>query len=132
MTVLEAIGDYLQTNGHGTLGTSLFLGRMPETPDACVTVFEYEGAAPLEAFGAGASIVDLPRIQVVVRGARDDYPGARDKAAAIRDALASITEQSISNVRVMRVKALGHVLPLGYDSQDRPTIAVNFECFIGR
>jgi hypothetical protein len=29
--------------------------------------------------------LNMPRIQVVVRGARDDYPTARDGARTIRD-----------------------------------------------
>ena len=38
-TILEAIGDYLVTNSYGTLGTNIFLGTLPETPDACVAVY---------------------------------------------------------------------------------------------
>lgn len=132
MTVLEALGDYLQTQNAGTLGTDIFLGRMPETPDVCVTLYEYDGVAPTEAFGSEPFMVERPRIQVVCRAGRDDYPTARDKAVQIRDLLAAITEQTISNTRVMRVKALGQVLPLGFDTTDRPTIAVNLECWIGR
>ena len=47
-TILESIGDYLQNTAsafgahasQGTLGTNLFLGVLPETPDACVAVYE--------------------------------------------------------------------------------------------
>lgn len=133
-TILEAIGDYLDADPtlNLTLGTNLFLARMQPTPDVCVAVYEYEGAAPIETMRSGVSVVDLPRIQVVCRAGRDDYPVARDKAIAIRDLLGAITEQTLSGVSVMRVRALGSILPLGFDSEDRPTVAINFECHVGR
>lgn len=132
MTVLEAIGDYLETQGQGTLGTNLFLARMPESPDSCVTVFEYEGAAPMEVFRSNVTAVDMPRIQVKVRASREDYPVARDKAAAIRDLLGAITNTTISGVSLLRVRPVASILPLGFDQQDRPIVAVNFECYVGR
>ena len=46
MTILEAVGDYLVTNSQGVLGTSLFLGVLPESPDVCVAVLESEGSSP--------------------------------------------------------------------------------------
>lgn len=131
-TVLEAVGDYLQAQGQGTLGVNLFLARMPETPDVCVTVYEYEGAAPIESMGGNPFDVERPRLQVVCRAGREDYPIARDKAVAIRDLLADITSQTLSGVSILRVRALGSILPLGFDTQDRPSVAVNFECFVGR
>jgi hypothetical protein len=132
MTVLESIGDYLQTNSQGTLGTNLFLSRMPSSPDVCVTVYEYEGGQPLETMGNSATVVDLPRIQIVCRAGRDDYATARNKAATIRDLLAAVTEQTISGIAVMRIRPTGQVMPLGLDEKDRPTVSINFECFIRR
>lgn len=131
-TVLEAIGDYLASSNKGTLGTNIFLGRMPESPDVCIAVFEYEGASPIESFGTSPFNVELPRIQVVCRAGRDDYPTARDKAKEIQELLGALSSQTISNINIMRVRALGSILPLGFDTQDRPTVAVNFECYIGR
>lgn len=132
MTILEAIGDYLQAQGKGTLGVNLFLGRMQENPDACVAVYEYEGATPRESMGANPFDILLPRIQIVCRAGRDDYPIARDKATDLQTLLAGISEQNLSTLRVMRVRALGSILPLGFDTQDRPTVAANFECFVER
>ena len=132
MTILEALGDYLEAHGQGTLGVNIFLGRMQETPDACITLYEYEGASPIESMGSNPFDVSRPRIQVVCRAGENDYPVARDKAIAVQELLGGITEQTISTLRVMRVRALGSILPLGFDTQDRPTVAANFECFVER
>lgn len=130
--ILEALGDYLQTNSVGTLGTNIFLGKMPASPDYCITLYEYEGMAPKESFGGNPYDVDMPRIQVVVRGARDDYPTARDAVNTIRGLLADITDVTISSTKVLRVASLGAFIPLGLDDKDRPRIAANFQAYVER
>jgi hypothetical protein len=130
--ILEALGDYLQTNSVGTLGTNIFLGKMPASPDYCVTLYEYEGMAPVESFGGNPYDIDMPRIQVVVRGARDDYPTARDGVNTIRGLLADLTDITISSTKVLRVASLGAFVPLGLDDKDRPRIAANFQAYVER
>lgn len=128
MTVLEAVGDYLQAQGQGTLGTNLFLAVMPESPDACVCVFETAGFAPQFTMGSAAMAVDQPGLQVICRAARGDYPGARDKADAIRRLLGAVLEQTISAVHIMRIAPDGGVLPMGEDENGCPMVSVNFSC----
>lgn len=127
MTVLEAVGAYLQANGHGTLGTNMFYGRMPDAPDVCIGIYEYEGLQPQETFNDGKFGIEMPRIQIVARASREDYPTARDAAVAARDRLAAVLDQTLSGYRVLRIQAVGGVIPLGYDSNDRPKFAVNLQ-----
>lgn len=129
-TVLEAIGNYLQAQGHGTQGTDIFLGRMPTSPDACIAVYEYGGAAPLFTFGSAATAVDRPSIQVMCRAARDDYPAARNKAKDIRSLLGAITNTTLSSIAILRVEPIGSVNPLGPDENDRPLVTVNFQVHV--
>ena len=130
--ILEALGDYLVTNTRGTLGTNIFLGKMPATPDFCITLYEYEGLAPRESFGGNPYDIDMPRIQVVVRGARDDYPTARNEVTTIRGLFADLTDITISNTRILRVASLGASIPLGLDDKDRPRLAANFQVHVER
>lgn len=131
MTILEAVGTYLQSNNVGTLGTNLFLAVMPEAPDACVAVYETQGVAPLMTMNNTAAwAIDRPGLQVVVRGARGDYPAARDKADQIRALLAKVTDQSLSGINVMRISPSGAVSPVGNDDNQRPMISVNFDCMV--
>ena len=127
-TILEAIGNYLVAQGQGTLGTNLFLSRMPETPDACVCIYEGEGGLP--EFTMGNTILDNPAIQIIVRGTREDYVTARDKAQTIRLLLAQLADQTLSGVTVLRVSPIGSVLPMGLDKNDRPMVSTNYRAIV--
>jgi hypothetical protein len=129
-TILESIGDYLVTNSQGALGTSIFLGTLPESPDACVAVYENSGSSPAFTMGAGGIRIDYPMIQIICRAGREDYPTARDKADTIRILLASVVETSISGVHIMRIEPMGSVNQLGVDPKYRPLISVNFRCLV--
>jgi Bacteriophage minor capsid protein len=131
--ILEALGDYIQSHSLGTLGVNLFLSKMPPlTPDYCVTLYEYEGQAPLESFGSAPYDIDMPRVQVRVRAPLNDYPTARDSLQAIRVLLSGITEQTISSTRILRVASVGSVMPLGLDEKDRPMLVANFQVYVAR
>jgi hypothetical protein len=128
-TALEAIGTYIDSNNATlTIGTNLFLAKMPDTPDLCVTVYEYEGFSPLETFGTKAIEIDRPSIQVVVRAGRDDYPTARDLADTLRTLVSGMTNVSVGGQTVMRVSSSGGLYPLGADQLDRPRVVFNLDC----
>lgn len=137
-TILESVGDYLQNTAsafgahasQGTLGTNLFLGTLPDSPDACVAVYENAGSSPSFTMGSGGIRVDYPMLQIISRAAREDYPGARDKAETIRILLASVLEQSVSGIHIMRIEPMGSVNLLGVDPKYRPLISVNFRCLV--
>ena len=137
-TILESIGDYLQNTSsafgahasQGTLGTNLFLGVLPESPDACVAVYENAGSSPAFTMGTGGIVIDYPMIQIIARAAREDYPTARDKAENIRVLLASVLETSVSGVHIRRMEPMGSVNQLGVDPKYRPLISVNFRCLV--
>jgi hypothetical protein len=129
-TILESIGDYLVTNSLGTLGTNLFLGTLPESPDVCTAVFENSGTPPAFTMGNGGIAIDYPMIQVICRAGREDYPTARDAVEVIRNLLASVTDVTISNVQILRIEPMGSVNPLGVDPKQRPLLSVNFRCLV--
>lgn len=129
-TILESIGDYLVTNSLGTLGTNLFLGTLPESPDVCTAVYENSGTPPAFTMGTGGIAIDYPMLQVICRAGKDDYPTARDAVEVIRNLLASVTDVTISNVHILRIEPMGSVNPLGVDPKQRPLLSVNFRCLV--
>ena len=58
MTMLSDIGTKLAAASISTqdltLGTNLFLGRLPESPDTCVAIYQTGGLAPIDQLGTAA------------------------------------------------------------------------------
>ena len=130
-TILEAVGAKLQTDGIGTLGTSIFLSLMPDSPDVCIAVYEYAGLPPLDTFGASVTVaLDRPQIQVMTRATRNDYVTARDKAVDVRNSLAKISNISLSGITILRIAPSSAVNPIGLDSKDRPLVTISFAAVV--
>lgn len=130
MTILEATAAAIAAAGQGTSGVDLFMQFMPDTPDLCVAVYEYDGMPPEDVMGQALPKVEKPRVQVIVRGAVDDYPTARDRAVAIRTALCAVADSALAGVQVAALRPTGGVLPMGNDPQGRPKVAANFQAWL--
>lgn len=131
MAILDALGTYLQAQGQGTLATNIFLARAPDTPDACVTLYESAGGGPDHTFGAGVYAIDHQRIRVVCRATRNDYPAARDKAVAVRAVLGAIRDTTLSSVKILTMLATSEVYPLSRDGDDRALIGCDYTVWLG-
>ena len=101
MAFLPEIGTYLVANvTHTTLvlGTNLFLGRLPETPDTCVGIIETGGQSAVEAMG-GSSLpaYTRPRVQTIIRAAA--YSDASGLAEDIYKKMQLTDNESMPSVR---------------------------------
>jgi hypothetical protein len=125
--ILDAIGTALQSAGVGTLGSTIFLSRMPASPDVAVTAYETGAGYPLYTQGntSGASLI-VANIQVVARDAREDYQAARTKIADVTAALEAVSNSTISGIVILRVEQVGTPSPLGLDDNDRPRVAMTY------
>ena len=124
--ILDGVGSVLQTASIGTLGTTIFLSRQPDTPDACVTVLESGAGVNLYTHGITGPALAMTNIQVLVRAGREDYEAARTKVTSVINALEAVAETTASGIRMLRIESLGRPIPMGYDQTDRPEIAMNF------
>lgn len=129
-TILEAVGNFLQSNNKGTLGTNIFLGILPESPDVCIGVFEYEGLAPMFTMGTASIEIDRPSVQILFRATKDDYLTARDAADSARILLSAVANQTLSGTRVLRIEPVGSIMPMGVDKNSRPILSSNFRCHV--
>jgi len=135
VSILDALGAYLPTATAGfttvpplVLGVNLYLARFPaEAPNAAMCIQQYEGQAPTFTFGAGVAVLDSPRVQILVRGEREDYPGAYQWALAVRDVLgAVVSTTTMSGLSILRIQPSGTPNATGYDESDRPKFTINF------
>lgn len=125
--LLPELATYLQSAGIGTLGTDLFYGRVPASPDVCTVLMEY-GGLPIEPdLGTPTIRLEFPRVQVLTRGLKDDYDTPRLKAQAVLVALTAIVNQSLSGVAYKVAAALQSPFFLRRDQNDRVEIACNYQ-----
>ena len=118
--MLSDIGNYLQAQGIGTLGTNIFLGLMPDQPDNCVALFEYAGSPP-DLHWEG----EYPGLQVRVRN--KGYAAARTKIGEVMEKLHGLHEKTLSGTRYLLIKARGSPEVLKRDANNRVELFVNFE-----
>lgn len=128
MAALVELGQRLQVAGIGTLGTDLFLGFMPDSPDIVTCLYEYAGSGPEDTFG----VDDLPyndklNIQVRCRGSLRGYQEAHDKATAVFENFTLISNEDVGGAYYFRVKKINGPYLLYVDQQDRPIIVCNYE-----
>ena len=125
MSTLLDLATYLDTQQASlTLGTNLFIGRMPETPDTCVTLYEYGGGAPDNTMGTTAPVLQNPSVQIAVRAS--SYSSAQSLIALCWSSFEAITNQSLSGTRYNRVSAIQSPFPLERDTSDRIIFVQNF------
>ena len=130
MALLDALGDRLVADGVGTLGTTIFLGFMPPTPDAVVVIYEARGNGPEHTFGAGVLAVERPLIRIIARAARNDYPAARTLMASARSSLGDIRNETISGVKFMCVTPTSDPYPLRLDDKERALMGLDLVAWL--
>ncbi|TCS80377.1 minor capsid protein [Tepidibacillus fermentans] len=118
--LLDDIALYLQQKGIGTIGTDIFKGQLPATPDNAIALFEYAGE-PQDLTDAN---LEYPGLQVLVRN--KSYSAGRQKIEQVRNTLHGLTETVINNVRYLLIQAKQSPEALPRDESDRAIFVVNF------
>lgn len=124
--ILDDLADYLSTSGIGTIGTDLFKGKMPSTPDAVVALF-VTGSAPPDHRMATSPIsaaTERPHVAVWTRAAR--YDSAQKTAQDVWRLLDGYGG-TINGVSYLAVYALQAPFPLEEDEARRTVVACNYE-----
>ena len=117
----EDIKDYLVDQGVGTLKTDLFVGDMPNTPDACVSIVDSPGLSPELRYEW-----ERPGIQILTRASIGGYRSAYTKAKLVYDTLHGTTNETI-NATIYKLIAAAHSpLYVGKDEKNRPMWSINF------
>ncbi len=131
MALLNEIAAKVAALGLGTVGTTIHIGMMPETPDVCCAVYEYGGQPPEFGFGTAGISYESPAVQVVFRGAAGDYATPRASAATAYNGLASVEATTLSG----GTSAFYHSIHpqqapflMRRDANDRVYIAFNCIC----
>jgi hypothetical protein len=116
-------------------GTSAFAGPMPpqhpvDAAPASVAFVVYGAGRPSEqAYGAAGVKWEWPRVQVLVRGCREDLASAETLAEALYDLIGGIAPGATVNGTVhLAVTCLQPPTFLRWDADRRPEVVFNVEC----
>lgn len=128
MSVLTEIGAQLAALNLGVVGTTIFLGAMPATPDACCSLREYGGAPPEFGFGAPGIAFERPTLQIVFRGVPGDYAGPRAQAETAYRGLAQVEASVVGGTFYHLIHPQQAPFLLDTDDSKRVRIAFNVLC----
>lgn len=123
MATLDELADYLAIQGCGTVGTDLFKGVRPDAPDTLLALYEYTGNMPEYVQSSYAPTWEKPQIQVVARSA--SYDVARELAGKAWDALAPLTNATLSGTRYRSVRPNGSPALIMRDAHNRSIVGFN-------
>ena len=115
--IAESLARYLEDQGEGVLGESIFVSFQPDKPHDVVVVYD-EGAPGSD--DSSAHPVDQVGIQILVRDR--SYESARDKAFSIHRRIANFGAQPfVAGTPVVDVVwPVASPQPVGPDEQGRP------------
>ena len=127
--LLEACLDAIEATGVAEGGVDLFAGVRPNEPDEVLVVARYDVQAMTgQTFGEQIDTVHRPRVQILSRSDREDYPAAFGRAVTARAALAALRGPTGHGVSIIQIMPLGDPAPIGFDeAKARPLVACNFD-----
>jgi hypothetical protein len=121
--LLEEVGQYIVNQGLVPSGWVLMKGSSEDLPDKMIVVREYGGGAPSFVHSIPGIAIENPRIQVECRS--KSYMLSRSTAEAIYRKLATVSQQTLSGCRYLRITPLQSPFLMGRDANNRERIVFN-------
>ena len=124
---IKEVGQYLQTQGYGTLGTNIFLSFEPDSPDELIVLLDRGGYVTddfVKVTGDSTNKYDVIGVQLILRG--NNYEDLMTKAYQIYDLLHRKSFYELGNFYIKESHAESLPIPIGRDEKDRDEISINF------
>ncbi len=107
--------------------TNLFIGREPNKPNDCVTIFDTPGGLPMLALNKADSNYYYPSVQIRVRRAMNSYLDGWELVNVIKELLHGVGPEIWNGTTYTLIKCTGEPFLLGWDENQRPWFIVNFD-----
>lgn len=124
MILIEQVAQALSNAGLGTIGTNIFLGNLPETPDNAILVLNTGGYQPS---------VDIPNkrptFQVLIRNT--DYEAGENNLSTVRSTLHQHRNAVLvtGQTYFYYIYAVSEGGNIGRDENGRDMFSINFYCY---
>lgn len=128
MSMLSEVAAYLTAHSLGTLGTDMYLHRLQDVgvPALAVCLFQRPGRPGIRTHDIAGVAYEQPDLSIMVRGGPTQYATAMTRAQDITDALAEVTNTTLSGVRYLSIDVVTPPEDAGVDSHARPLILARF------
>lgn len=128
MALLGDVGTYLAANVTDTtltLGTNLFLGRMPDSPATCVAIYETGGNAPINVFGGNTS-PPIENAGLMCHTRASSYSDCQSLAVDIMKTLTKVINETLTSTTYYKIEANQSPFGLERDEEERMIFSCNF------
>lgn len=122
-----ALAKYLDSLSLGKFAETLFVSHEPNSPDVCVSLYDTGSFRQDE----GMTGLAFPSVQIRIRGDKNGYLKAYDKADAVKKALLAIRPGTYSGQRIGGCHHISGPMLIGYDESRRPIVTVNVRVLHG-
>lgn len=102
-------------------GWGVYIGALPIAPDTVILVNATGGRDPYPHL-----LLNMPSVQVLVRGAKNGYVAARGKLEAIVNRLLGMGTTALQGDTFRSCNQIGDISYLGQDDNTRPMFSANF------
>lgn len=119
------LAEYLEDEGVGTVGTTLFAGELPAGIVNGMALTQYPGAPPELTCGSNGWTLEFSRLQFIVRNTSEATALTNAKNAAA--AFTKVKNQTIEAVYYRSVNVLQSPGLLYRDENNRPVYGFNLE-----
>ena len=128
MGMLDDVGTYMAANVTDVtlpLGTNLFLGRLPDSPDTCGAIYETAGGVPDDVFGAD-SAPPIENAGLMCHTRATSYSTCQSLAVDIMKTLSKVINETLTSTAYYKIEATQSPFWLMRDDQERMLCSCNF------
>lgn len=125
---LDEIASYLEAQGVGVVGTSIFKGSKANVPTGAgpyLSLTETGGSAPTRVHNKRGANTQRPTAQILVRA--QNYLVARSMSKAAYEALDGVFNTVLSGVFYQSITTRQEPTDIGLDAEKRPMISFNIQ-----
>lgn len=118
------IAGFLVDAGLGVLGTSIFVSQEPDSPDNCITVYDFSGY-PIDGLDVEKE-AEMSNFQIRVRN--NTFAGAQVVIEAIRNAINLSKWNEVGTTVYEGIWRVDLPISLPRDHQNRVLLTQNWRC----
>lgn len=107
------------------LGTTMFVGKEPNSPDSCLTIYDTTNRPPIVGVSGSDGAYEFNGIQLRVRGV--DYVVSFGKTNALLSLLNGLHGITIGTTLISSIQAVGSPEFIEFDNKNRPIWVLNLE-----